>query len=72
MFCNNYRERDQPLIKIEAVSAEVMKILIRYSYTSYLEITSDNVQNVLEAASLLQVGVLFRKSQFISENLKGV
>ena len=55
MFCNNYRERNQESVKIEAVSASMMKVLIRYAYTSYLEITCDNVQNVLEAASLLQV-----------------
>ena len=59
MFCNNYRERDQASVKIEGVSASMMKILIRYAYTSYLEISCDDVQNVLEAASILQVTAVF-------------
>uniref|UniRef100_H2YQY1 BTB domain-containing protein n=1 Tax=Ciona savignyi TaxID=51511 RepID=H2YQY1_CIOSA len=54
MFCASYREKDQPSVSIKGVTAEVMKILIRYAYTSYLEITEDNAQTVLEAASLLQ------------------
>ncbi|XP_078494945.1 kelch-like protein 6 [Ciona intestinalis] len=54
MFCASYRERDQSSVEIKGVTIDVMKILIRYAYTSYLEINTENAQTVLEAASLLQ------------------
>ncbi|XP_076802843.1 kelch-like protein 6 [Clavelina lepadiformis] len=54
MFCNAYRERDQSTVTLQGVSADVMKVLIRYAYTSYLEVNRETVQSVLEAASLLQ------------------
>nr|XP_018670466.1 kelch-like protein 6 [Ciona intestinalis] len=54
MFCASYRERDQSSVEIKGVTIDVMKVLIRYAYTSYLEINTENAQTVLEAASLLQ------------------
>lgn len=71
MFCNNYRERDQNSVKIEGVSGDMMKVLIRYAYTSYLEINCNDVQTVLEAASLLQVKFLiqFQASLYINAGL---
>jgi len=55
MFCDDYKERKQSCVAIHGVSPDVMKILIRYAYTSSLEVKNEDVQRVLEASSVLQV-----------------
>lgn len=55
MFCNDLREKYEEKIILKGVDAETMNILLDYTYTSKMLITKQNVQKVLEAASLFQV-----------------
>ncbi|XP_060097880.1 kelch-like protein 6 [Heteronotia binoei] len=54
MFCNDLKEKHEDDIVIKGVDAETMQILLDYTYTSKVLITKENVQKVLEAASLFQ------------------
>ncbi|XP_077205473.1 kelch-like protein 6 isoform X2 [Paroedura picta] len=54
MFCNDLKEKHEEKIVIKGVDAETMQILLDYTYTSKVLITKENVQKVLEAASLFQ------------------
>nr|XP_020658712.1 kelch-like protein 6 [Pogona vitticeps] len=54
MFCNDLKEKYEEKIVIKGVDAETMQILLDYTYTSKMLITKENVQKVLEAASLFQ------------------
>lgn len=55
MFCNDLKEKYEEKIVIKGVDADIMQILLDYTYTSKVLITKENVQKVLEAASLFQV-----------------
>lgn len=57
MFCNDLREKYEEKIILKGVDAETMNILLDYTYTSKMLITKENVQKVLEAASLFQVQI---------------
>lgn len=65
MFCNDLREKYEEKIILKGVDAETMNILLDYTYTSKMLITKQNVQKVLEAASLFQV----QKTQMHWSNL---
>ncbi|XP_041120627.1 kelch-like protein 6 [Polyodon spathula] len=54
MFCNDLKEKHEDTITIKGVDSEAMKILLDYTYTSKVLITKQNVQRILEAASLFQ------------------
>nr|XP_023674210.1 kelch-like protein 6 isoform X2 [Paramormyrops kingsleyae] len=54
MFCNDLREKREEQIHIKGVEAETMAVLLDYTYTSKVLITKQNVQKILEAASLFQ------------------
>lgn len=58
MFCNDLREKYEEKIILKGVDAETMNILLDYTYTSKMLITKQNVQKVLEAASLFQVWII--------------
>lgn len=58
MFCNDLREKYEEKIILKGVDAETMNILLDYTYTSKMLITKQNVQKVLEAASLFQVQII--------------
>lgn len=71
MFCNGHRERDQPCIKIGGITDGVMKNLIRFAYTSHLEIDRNNAQSLLEAGSFLQVTRIFLNTNLsVSKSVK--
>uniref|UniRef100_A0A8C1SXT1 Kelch-like family member 6 n=1 Tax=Cyprinus carpio TaxID=7962 RepID=A0A8C1SXT1_CYPCA len=55
MFCNDLREKHEENINIKGIDADTMRILLEYTYTSKVIITKDNVQRMLEAASLFQL-----------------
>ncbi|XP_016365604.1 kelch-like protein 6 isoform X2 [Sinocyclocheilus rhinocerous] len=54
MFCTDLREKHEENINIKGIDADTMRILLEYTYTSKVIITKDNVQRMLEAASLFQ------------------
>lgn len=55
MFCNDLKEKHEEKITIKGVDASTMETLLDYTYTSKVFITKQNVQRILEAASLFQV-----------------
>ncbi|CAM4590496.1 hypothetical protein PO909_031170 [Leuciscus waleckii] len=54
MFCNDLREKHEENVNLKGLDADTMSILLEYTYTSKVTITKDNVQKMLEAASLFQ------------------
>ncbi|GCB60537.1 hypothetical protein scyTo_0014187 [Scyliorhinus torazame] len=54
MFCNDLKEKHEEKIVIKGVDADTMQMLVDYTYTSKVYITRQNVQRILEAASLFQ------------------
>uniref|UniRef100_A0A8C6XBJ4 BTB domain-containing protein n=1 Tax=Naja naja TaxID=35670 RepID=A0A8C6XBJ4_NAJNA len=70
MFCNDLKEKYEEKIVIKGVDAEIMQILLDYTYTSKMLITKENVQKVLEAASLFQfLRMIEACSRFLKEAL---
>ncbi|XP_061492359.1 kelch-like protein 6 isoform X4 [Rhineura floridana] len=70
MFCNDLKEKYEEKIVIKGVDAETMQILLDYTYTSKVLITKENVQKVLEAASLFQfLRMVEACSNFLNEAL---
>ena len=55
MFTDPMRERTQPEILLAGVSAAGVKYILDYIYTSRLALSLANVQDVLSAASHLQI-----------------
>lgn len=50
-----FNERDQDRVTLNEVDPEALKSLVEYVYTSKVEVSEDNVQNLLMAANLLQL-----------------
>lgn len=50
-----FGENHQQHVVIEGVDAQSLRTIVEYVYTSCLEITEDNVQQLLSAADLLQI-----------------
>ncbi|XP_060624148.2 kelch-like protein 6 [Anolis sagrei] len=70
MFCNDLKEKYEEKIVIKGVDAETMQILLDYTYTSKVLITKENVQKILEAASLFQfLRMVEACSNFLNEAL---
>lgn len=55
MFAGGLRESEQKEISIHGVSFKAMKKLLDYIYTSEIELDLECVQEVLAAATVLQV-----------------
>lgn len=66
MFCNDLREKHEESVNIKGLDAETMRNLLEYTYTSKVTITKDNVQKMLEAASLFQVCVIIFSNHFVT------
>lgn len=65
-------ERHMNVIELKGFSASVMEILLNSIYGESVTVTSDNVQDILPAASLLQLngtGELFILSFFCHDFL---
>lgn len=78
MFTGQMKERETNSVTIHDVPAHVMEAILKYCYTATIEITENNVQELLPAASLLQliwvrdVCCEFLKSQLCASNCLGV
>ena len=59
MFAGGLRETQQKEIPIHGVSYMAMTKILDYIYTSEIELGLECVQEVLIAATLVQVGYLF-------------
>lgn len=78
MFTSNLEESKQRVVTIQNIPAAVMKLLLDYCYTSVISITEDNIQDILPAASILQLTWVkeaccsFMKDQLDSSNCLGI
>lgn len=54
MFTGKMAESKQKVITINGVDVSSLKSLVDYAYTATIEISEDNVQSILSAASVLQ------------------
>ena len=78
MFTHELRESEQEVVEIKNMSADVLSSLVDFAYTGSIAITVDNVQEVLSAASLLQMTQVqdlccaFLKRQLDASNCLGI
>ncbi|KAG2458612.1 kelch-like protein 40b [Polypterus senegalus] len=59
MFLSDMEESKKKEIVMEDVEPEIMGLLIKYIYTSEIEITEKNVQDIFAAANMFQVPSIF-------------
>ena len=78
MFTNRHRESFASNINLSGIDAATLEMLVAFIYSSSLEITENNVQNLLSGASLLQITAVveacchFMKSRVCAENCLGI
>lgn len=78
MFTNGMSETNQTRITLKEVDPEAVRQLIEFCYTSTIEITEENVQNLLSVANLLQFTTIietccsFLKNQLHPSNCLGI
>ncbi|XP_066288626.1 kelch-like protein 9 [Branchiostoma lanceolatum] len=61
MFTTDMREKEQQVIELHGITAKGLRLVIEYIYTSEVPLEEDNVRDVLDAASHLQVLPLLEK-----------
>ncbi|XP_076447771.1 kelch-like protein 12 isoform X2 [Babylonia areolata] len=70
MFTNEMSERDQSEITLYEISASVVGVLLDFCYTETVNVSVENVQELLPAACLLQLtGVREACCQFLEKQL---
>lgn len=78
MFGGKMSECRADRVKLNGVHGDALKELVEYVYTSQIEITEENVQHLLPAASLLELSYvresccLFLQSQLHPSNCLGI
>ena len=78
MFLSDMAEAKKPVILIKDIDENALEILIKFAYTSKVTITTDNVQSLLYASSILQMETVatacceFMKSHLHPNNCIGV
>nr|XP_039269607.1 kelch-like protein 12 [Styela clava] len=55
MFTTGMREKDQSVVEIKGMSSNTVIILLNFVYTESVKVTTNNVQDLLPAACLLQL-----------------
>lgn len=55
MLTGFMKESREEFVELKGVTAGGLKVVVDFAYTGRLELTTDNVQEVLSAASHLQV-----------------
>ena len=78
MFTQRMAESKQRLITINGVDPGTLRSLVEYAYTATIDITEDNVQSILSAASVLQFQEVkqacseFLRRQLDTDNCLGI
>lgn len=78
MFTSNLCEKDQDEVEIKEVNPDSLMWIIRYMYTSHIDIREDNVEDLLITARLLQIEKVveacceFLKKQLHPSNCLGI
>ncbi|XP_065676838.1 kelch-like protein 12 isoform X1 [Hydra vulgaris] len=55
MFNGNMKESKEKIIEINSVSLDVMKLVLNFIYTGSIQLSNDNVEDVLQAANLMLI-----------------
>lgn len=70
MLGPNFREGNEDEIVLKSVDGPTLKSIICYIYAGYIELTKDNIENVLSAASGMELVALEEKcAEYLQENL---
>ena len=70
MFAGDMLESRSSLVELKDVEPEAMKLLVDFSYSSQLEITTDNVLSVIAASSIFDFPLILEAaSKFLSAHL---
>ena len=70
MFAGDMLESRSSVVELKDVEPEAIELLVEYSYSSQLEITSNNVQSVMAAASIFDFpAVLNATANFLATHL---
>ncbi|XP_041348810.1 kelch-like protein 12 [Gigantopelta aegis] len=70
MFTNEMSEKSQSVIELHDISANVIKVLLDFVYTETVNVSVENVQELLPAACLLQLtGVKQACCEFLEKQL---
>ena len=78
MFTNEMRESEQDTIEIKDMNSDILSSLVNFAYSGDIEVNVENVQEVLAAASLLQIKQVqdlcceFLKKQLDATNCLGI
>ena len=78
MFTNEMKESDQDAIEIQDMNPDILSSLVNFAYSGEIEVAVGNVQEVLSAASLLQIKQVqdicceFLKKQLDASNCLGI
>ncbi|XP_046374616.1 kelch-like protein 12 [Haliotis rufescens] len=78
MFTNGMLETDSDCVQIHGVEPTTMEMLLDFMYTSNIEINVENVQSILQGASLLGLHSLrticshFLQTQLVASNCLGI
>ena len=78
MFTHELLESGQEVVEIKDMDPDVLSSLVDFAYTGSIAVTVDNVQEILSAASLLQVSQVqdlcceFLKKQLDATNCLGI
>lgn len=78
MFTNEMKESDQDAIEIQDMNPDILTNLVNFAYTGEIEVSVGNVQEILSAASLLQIKQVqdicceFLKKQLDASNCLGI
>ncbi|XP_060063819.1 kelch-like protein 12 [Ylistrum balloti] len=70
MFTNEMSEKDKQIIELHEISSSVMEVLLDFVYTETVNVSVENVQELLPAACLLQLtGVKQACCSFLEKQL---
>ena len=78
MFSNRHRESSANNVSLSGIDGPTLGLLVDFIYSSSLEITEKNVQNLLSGASLLQLSSVveaccqFLRARVCAENCLGI
>ncbi|XP_046356512.2 kelch-like protein 12 [Haliotis rufescens] len=78
MFTNEMSEKDKSMIELHEISSDVMRELLDFVYTETVDVSVENVQELLPAACLLQLNGVkeaccsFLENQLDSSNCLGI
>ena len=78
MFTHELLESEQEVVEIKDMDPDILSSLVDFAYTGEIAVTVDNVQEVLSAASLLQITQVqdlccdFLKKQLDASNCLGI